>query len=100
MSAAIRTYRAKADCRAGGFFRKKGDVFEMPVLTDVPAHLEYIPEQEVASQDASEAANKKGKKKARHMVSIPKNAQVTKQDIGAATPKSAQDVTSVDILSM
>ena len=115
MSAPVGKYRAKADCRAGGLFRRAGDEFEMPMLKVVPAHLEEIGasgsgQEDIGAAGKSEAAVKtsakkafakadKGKAKGGKPAAVPKEAQVGKEDIGAAAATPVQDVTSKDMVT-
>lgn len=97
MSAAIATYRAKADCRAGGFLRRKGETFELPEFAEgaTPAHLEKVS----ARQEAEDAkAAQVGKVRVGKPASIPKAAQVGKDDIGAGASISSSDVTTADMV--
>lgn len=113
MSEAMTVYRAKADCRAGGFYRRAGETFELPVFKDgvCPAHLEPVKSvksaMEPEGKDAAEqmgksakaAANKTDKAgKVGKPVSVPPAAQVSKEDIGVGAAKPAQDVTSADMV--
>lgn len=97
MSAVMTTYRAKADCRAGGLFRRKGETFELPEFAEgaTPAHLEQVSARQTA-QDAKAA--QVGKVRVGKPASIPKAAQVGKDDIGAGAPTSSADVTSADMV--
>ena len=115
MSTAIGKYRAKADCRAGGFFRRAGEEFEMPMLEEVPAHLEEVGAAQAASVNKSDIgagnsdkapADKTVKAPAKKAgaapvkpAAIPKDAQVNKSDIGAGKVTAAQEVTSVDMVT-
>lgn len=108
---AIGKYRAKADCRAGGFFRRAGEEFEMPALDVVPAHLEEVGAKNSgkedigaggdggAAQKAAKTAVKKGAAKAQKPAAVSKKAQIGKEDIGATPPTPAADVTSVDMVT-
>lgn len=98
MSAAIATYRAKADCRAGGFLRRKGETFELPEFAEgaTPAHLEKVSARQM--EEDSKAAQV-GKVKVGKPTAIPKAAQVGKDDIGAGAPTSSADVTSADMVT-
>ena len=111
----IAKYRAKAPCRAGGFFRRAGEEFEMPMLEEVPAHLEEVGAAQAASVNKSDIgagnsdnapADKAVKAPAKKAgaapvkpAAIPKDAQVNKEDIGAAGATPAQDVTSADMVT-
>ena len=106
MSAPIGKYRAKADCRAGGLFRRAGDEFDMPMLKVIPAHLEEIGAHGSGKEDigaagkAPAAATKApAKGKGGKPAAVPKAAQVGKEDIGAAAATPVQDVTSADMVT-
>lgn len=111
MSTPIGKYRAKADCRAGGLFRRVGDEFEMPMLKVVPAHLEEVGAQGSGKEDIGAAGGeggstktakdpaKKEAAKGGKPAAVPKDAQVNKEDIGAAGATPAQDVTSADMVT-
>ena len=111
MSTPIGKYRALADCRAGGLFRRKGDEFEMPMLKVVPAHLEELGAHGSGKEDigagggeggSSKTAKPPAKKvdaKGGKPDAIPKDAQVNKEDIGAGGATPAQDVTSADMVT-
>lgn len=98
MSSATAAYRAKADCRAGGFFRRKGDTFELPEFAEgeTPAHLEKVSARQGAQDSKAVQA---GKAKGNKPAAVPKAAQVGKDDIGADAPTSAADVTSADMVT-
>lgn len=93
MSAGMTTYRAMADCRSGGTFRRKGEKFPLPTFKkgECPAHLEEVDSME----DAPPA--QAGKGRGGRPSSPPKSAQVGKADIGGEKPVSAGDVTSVEM---
>lgn len=91
---AAKKYRAKAPCRAGGFFRRAGEEFEMPELAAIPAYLEEIDE----GNSVRTPGRKTGPKSARS-VSVPKDAQAGNNDIGAGKVTAAQDVTSMDMVA-
>ena len=106
----IGKYRAKAPCRAGGFFRRAGEEFEMPMLKEVPAHLEEVGAAQAASVNKSDigagntdkavkAPTKKAGAAPVKPAAIPKDAQVNKSDIGAGKVTAAQEVTSVDMVT-
>lgn len=97
MSAVMATYRAKADCRSGGLFRRKGDTFELPEFAEgeTPAHLEKISARQAAEdvKSAQVVKVKTGKPAA-----IPKSAQVEKDDIGGGVVTPSENVTSADMV--
>ncbi|CAK7067751.1 MAG: hypothetical protein DELT_01725 [Desulfovibrio sp.] len=63
MSVDMTPYRAKADCRAGGFYRRKGETFVLPTFPrgDCPSHLEAV--EEAVEAVAAEAKTKTKKAK-------------------------------------
>lgn len=87
----VATYKALADCKIGGFFRKAGEVFELAPLEKVPPHLEKVGAEEAG-------AGKPAEKKTGKPAALPKTAQVTKEDIGAGAARSSADVTSADMI--
>ena len=104
MSAAMTEYRAKADCRAGGCFRRKGEVFTLPAFEDgeCPGHLEPVDGDAAKGGKPAvkkEADAKKGPAKGGKPAPVPASAQVTPADIGAGKPTPAADVTSVDMVA-
>lgn len=101
MSEPVGKYRAKAACRAGGLFRRAGDEFEMPMLKTVPAHLEEVGASGSGREDIGAAGKSEGavKGKSGKPAAVPKEAQVGKEDIGAAAATPVQDVTSKDMVA-
>lgn len=107
MKTAVGKYRAKAPCRAGGFFRRAGEEFEMPMLEKVPAYLEEAGAAQAAPMnkgnsgagDSVKAAAKKLGAAPVKPAAIAKDAQVNKSDIGAGKVTAAQEVTSVDMVT-
>ncbi|MDL2267171.1 hypothetical protein LJC46_04190 [Desulfovibrio sp. OttesenSCG-928-G15] len=101
---AVGKYRAKADCRAGGMFRRTGEVFEMTTLKTVPAHLEEIGsgKEDIGAGEVAKTATpkvKSSKPKTGKPAAVPKEAQVGKEDIGAGIATPVQDVTSSDMVT-
>lgn len=99
MSTALVTYRAKAPCRAGGFFRRAGDEFEMPVLERIPAHLEVVGAVQAAAADKVRAPAKRGGAGHGRPAPVHKDAQVNRGDIGAGAVTAAQEVTSWEMVT-
>lgn len=95
MIRAMTTYLALADCRAGGVFRRKGDVFAMPALETAPSHLKDLGAQGTGeTAQAGRAAKKTGKP-----ASVPRSAQAGRADIGAGEVTPASNVTSADMVT-
>lgn len=84
-------YIALQDCRAGGMFRRKDEVFTMQKLQHAPAHLK------LASHSDSESSNGKGRK-ARSQ-DDGRKAYATPEDMGMGTAKDSVDVTSKDMIT-
>lgn len=97
MSAGLTRYKAKADCRVGGFFRRAGEEFDLPTMKGVPDHLEELDEAD--DDDAGEGGEAaKAVKAPAAGTAKAKAAQVEKADIGAGVPTSAGDVNSADMI--
>ena len=91
----IRRYRARATCRIGGLFRRKGEIFSLPELAEVPAHLELLPSVELAKQEAK--AQVKPRDKSRQG-KVDASNSATPADLGTGEPKGAEEVSSADLL--
>lgn len=104
MSAELATYRAKAPCKAGGSYRRAGEEFTMARLhaDDMPEHLEEIKGKAATNAGKAGSGNAPGTgkkpKNANRQPTIPKEAQVTQQDMGAGEPVPSGDVTSADMI--
>ena len=82
----IECYRAIVDCRAGGGFRKAGDVFSMSALENHPPFLEVVKGDAEPNAGAAKKAPQKP------------NAGATKKDLGIGEATSSADVSSVDMV--
>lgn len=76
-------YRALADCRVGGFFRRKGDIVLLPKKDKPLPFLEPIVEAPCAEKKSAKAS---------------KN-NVTKEDLGMGTPTPSSRLTSSDMVT-
>jgi hypothetical protein len=72
-------------------YRRAGEVFRMPTLEKIPKHLEEAGKTAVPAPKAAQA-------KAGKPASVPEDAQVGKNDIGASNPVPAENVTSADMI--
>lgn len=80
-------YKALADCRAGGMYRKKGELFSMPALDSLPPHL-----QEVRPAPDNPAAGKASGRKA--TARPPKALGAAAEDMGLGPARPAADLTA------
>ena len=84
----LRTYRALADCRVG-HLRREGEVFNYPAFAECPDHLEEVEDGGEGPVDAEGAAAEEESGAAQG---------ATLDDLGLGPAKSAEDVTSGDVI--